>query len=221
MRWRKEGLVVLRSIGVRFAAAILAAVTAGCGPNLPANNADPTMAPHPAPSSSDAQYIIGPGDNLNVFVYKSPELSSPDLVVRPDGRISLPLIEDVIASGKSAMQLARDLETRLKKYVKDPSVTVIVKSFVGPLDRQIRVIGEAAEPAALAYREHMTLLDVMIATKGLTKFAAGNKAVIVRRQDGGSKSMNVRLSDLIKDGDVTQNVEMMPGDTLIIPQTWF
>jgi polysaccharide export outer membrane protein len=181
---------------------------------------DPSLQPGSPNPADNSLYLIGPGDTLSVFVYRSPELSQ-EVPVRPDGRISVPLIEDVTASGKTAMQLAREIEDRLKKYVKDPSVTVTVRSFVGPLDRQVRVIGEAADPAALAYREHMTLLDVMIATKGLTKFAAGNRAVIVRTYGGKQQSINVRLSDLVKDGDISQNIEMMPGDTLIIPQTWF
>lgn len=170
--------------------------------------------------ANDATYVIGSGDTLSIFVYRSPELSQ-EVPVRPDGRISMPLVEDVVASGKTPMVLAREIETKLKKYINEPSVTVTVRTFVGPLDRQVRVIGEAAEPAALAYREHMTLLDVMIATKGLTRFASGNRAVIVRRYEGSQKIINVRLSDLIKEGDISQNIEMLPGDTLIIPQTWF
>ena len=216
-----------RRAGQPLLALILAAASvAACSGQVGGNTAsvDPTIATAAAgPSAKDSSlYVIGPGDDLNVFVYRSPELSLQDVTVRPDGRISVPLIEDVVASGKTAMQLARELEDKLKKYVREPQVTVIVKSFVGPRDRQVRVIGEAAEPAALAYRQHMTLLDVMIATKGLTRFAAGNRAVIVRRTpNGGSTTIPVHLGDLIKDGDVSQNVEMQPGDTLIIPQTWF
>ena len=212
-----------RSLLALTLATSLVAACAGKGGTDKAS-VDPTIATAAAgpPVDATSLYVIGPGDDLNVFVYHSPELSLPDVTVRPDGRISVPLIEDVVASGKTAMQLARELEGKLKKYVKDPQVTVIVKSFVGPLDRQVRVIGEAAEPAALAYRQHMTLLDVMIATKGLTRFAAGNRAVIVRRTaNGGSTTIPVHLGDLVKDGDVSQNVEMEPGDTLIIPQTWF
>jgi polysaccharide biosynthesis/export protein len=142
--------------------------------------------------------------------------------VRPDGRISTPLIEDIMAAGKTPTQLAREIEERLKKYIQDPNVTVIVRSFIGPFDRQIRVLGEATDPSAIPYRDHMTLLDVMIATKGLTKYAAGNRAEIVRRDpDGKTTTIRVKLSDLIKDGDISQNVEMQPGDTLIIPQSWF
>jgi polysaccharide export outer membrane protein len=171
---------------------------------------------------SPDEYVIGAGDSLSVFVYHNPDLSEPSVVVRPDGRISVPLIEDMPATGMTPTQLARDIETRLKKFVQDPSVTVIVRSFVGPLERQIRVIGEATDPQAISYRDGMTVLDVMIATKGLTRYAAGNRAVISRRgPDGKMETVHVRLSDLIKDGDISQNVEMKPGDTLIIPQTWF
>jgi polysaccharide export outer membrane protein len=127
-----------------------------------------------------------------------------------------------MAAGKTPSVLAKELEEQMKQYIREPNVTVIVRGFIGPFDRQIRVIGEATEPAAIPYREHMTLLDLMIATKGLTRYAAGNSAVIVRRYGGAPQTtLNVRLSDLIKDGDISQNVEMLPGDTLIIPQTWF
>jgi polysaccharide export outer membrane protein len=188
--------------------------------------------PAPAPTADNAkpaagavpsdQYVIGSGDTLSVFVYRNPDLSEGGVAVRPDGRISCPLIEDITAAGKTPTQLARDIEERLKKYIQDPNVTVIVRSFVGPFDRQIRVIGEATDPAAIPYRDHMTLLDVMIETKGLTKYAAGNRAEIVRREPNGkTTTIPVKLNDLIKDGDISQNVEMQPGDTIIIPQTWF
>jgi polysaccharide export outer membrane protein len=176
----------------------------------------------PTSNTPNDQYVIGAGDSLSVFVYRNPDLSEPGVSVRPDGRISVPLIEDITASGKTPSQLAREIEGRLKKYVQDPNVTVIVRSFVGPSDRQIKVIGEATEPAAIPYRDHMTLLDVMIATKGLTKYAAGNRAEIIRRDpDGKQTTINVKLDNLIKDGDISQNMEMQPGDTLIIPQSWF
>jgi len=185
----------------------------------------------PAPPSAEtraaeaaqqtAEYVIGPGDRLGIFVYDNPQLST-ELPVRPDGRISTPLVPDVMAAGQTPAALARILTERLTKYVKDPNVTVMVRDFIGPFDRQVRVIGEAADPQGIAYRAHMTLLDVMIMTKGLTRFAAGNSAVIVRTLPGGGQvRLPVHISDLIKDGDITQNVEMQPGDTLIIPQTWF
>ena len=207
--------------------ALLVVLLGGCGTH---SAAPPTAAQAARIKAADtAEYVIGPGDRLGIFVYDSPQLSVQDLPVRPDGRISTPLVPDVTAAGQTPTALGRALTERLAKYVQEPNVTVMVHEFVGPFDRQIRVIGEAAEPQAIAYREHMTVLDVMIVTKGLTRFAAGNSAVIVRRLPGsgsadaaaGQTRLPVRLSDLIRDGDISQNVEMQPGDTLIIPQTWF
>lgn len=210
----------------RFAGAALSvaamALLAACGSLNPfhAESASPVVE-NSAPKVAD-EYIIGAGDQLSIFVYRNPDLSEGGVAVRPDGRISTPLIEDIVAAGKTPTKLAREIEGRLSKYIQDPNVTVIVRGFIGPPDRQVRVIGEATDPVAIPYREHMTLLDVMIATKGLTKFAAGNRAVVVRLMPGGkTQSIHVHLSDLIKDGDIAQNVEMNPGDTLIIPQTWF
>ena len=202
--------------------------TAGCSPSraptASAAGATATVGAEHNPSDSIAkdQYVIGSGDTLSVFVYRNPDLSEGGVAVRPDGRISVPLIEDIMAAGKTPSQLGREVEERLKKYVQDPIVTVIVRSFIGPFDRQIRVIGEATEPSAIPYRDHMTVLDVMIATKGLTKYASGNRAEIVRRDaDGKQETIRVRLNDLIKDGDISENIEMQPGDTLIIQQSWF
>jgi len=157
---------------------------------------------------------------VNIFVWHQPELSET-IPVRPDGRISVPLIEDLPAAGKTPTQLARDIEGQLKKFVNDPIVTVIVTGFNGPYAQQVRVIGEAAHPQAIPYRDNMTLLDVMIAVGGLTQFAAGDRATIVRVVDNKETSFTARIDDLIKDGDVTANVQMLPGDVLIIPQTWF
>ncbi len=184
--------------------------------------APPATPPAPAAGSETQDYVIGAGDVLEIFVYRSPELSEAAVPVRPDGKISMPLVQDVAASGRTPKQLAAEISQQLSKYVRDPIVTVTVKSFVGPLDRQVKVVGEAVEPQAIPYRNHLSLLDVMIATKGLTKYAAGNRAVIVRREPNGKEEIiHVHLSDLIKDGDISQNVMMQPGDTLIIPQTWF
>ena len=181
----------------------------------------PTSAQAHAPTAvTAADYVIGPGDVLNVFVYHAPDLSIA-LPVRPDGRISVPLLPDVQAAGKTPSELGTELRTRLEKYVKDPNVTVMVTSFTGPFDRQIKVVGEAVQPTAIPYRDHMTLLDVMIEAKGLTRFAAGNRAQIVRGQGAAQTRIPVHVSDLLRDGDISQNVEMRPGDTLIIPQTWF
>jgi polysaccharide export outer membrane protein len=171
-----------------------------------------------APTAQD--YRIGPGDTLDVFVWRNPELSVT-IPVRPDGRISTPLIEDLQATDKSPTQLARDIENALKNYVQQPVVTVMVTSFVGPYSRQIRVIGEATNPQALPFRDNMSLLDVMIGVGGLTKFAAGNRAVIVRRTGSETQEFGVRIDRLLKDGDVSANVQMAPGDVLIIPQSFF
>lgn len=165
-------------------------------------------------------YLIGPGDSLNIFVWRNPDLST-SVPVRPDGRITIPLVEDLQASGKTPTQLARDIEKALAKYVKDPLVTVMVTGFVGPYSQQIRVVGEAAQPQALPYRDRMTLLDVMIAVGGLTEFAAGNRARLIRIVDGEQQVMELRLDDLLKDGDISANIPMLPGDTLIIPESWF
>jgi polysaccharide export outer membrane protein len=176
----------------------------------------------PAPMSaatSDYKYIIGPGDAINIIVWRNPELSLA-VPVRPDGRLSTPLVEDIQALGKTPAELSRDLEKALGKYIRDPVVTVIVTNFVGPSSEQIRIVGEASKPQAVPYRQSMTLLDVMIVVGGLTDFADGNRAVLVRGADQG-KQYNVRLGDLVRRGDISANVDMRPGDILIIPQSWF
>ena len=164
-------------------------------------------------------YLIGPGDNVNIVVWRNPEVSL-SVPVRPDGKITTPLVEDLQASGKTSSQLARDIEKALAKFIQDPIVTVIVTTFVGPYSQQIRVIGQATKPQSLPYRENMTLLDVMIAVDGLTEFAAGNKATILRTAEG-QQQLNVRLDDLINGGDVSANVGVRPGDVLIIPESFF
>ncbi|MDE2335246.1 MAG: polysaccharide export protein [Rhodospirillales bacterium] len=171
--------------------------------------------------NSSSEYVIGAGDTLGISVYQAPELSVPSVPVRPDGRISMPLIPEIMAAGKTPTELAAEITTRLKEYVKDPIVTVMVSNFVGPLSRQVKVIGAATDPQAIPYRAHMTLLDVMIAVKGLTRFAAGNQAEIVRTINGKQHIIHVHLDDLMNGGDISQNIEMQPGDTLIIPQSWF
>jgi polysaccharide export outer membrane protein len=199
-------------------------VLAACAQNetVPIEVAPPPAVATIAEATPDTttSYVIGAGDQLQVFVYDAPQLST-EVPVRPDGRISTPLVPELVAAGKTPKQLSQDLAARLKEYVNDPNVTVIVRNFVGPFSRQIRVIGEAAEPQAISYRDGMTVLDVMIVTKGLTRYAAGNRAMIVRKENGRQESVRVRLSDLLKDGDISQNVEMKAGDTLIIPQSWF
>jgi polysaccharide export outer membrane protein len=176
----------------------------------------------PAPQQAatpDYNYRIGPLDSINVIVWRNPELSIA-LPVRPDGKISTPLVDDLVAIGKTPTQLERDIEQALTKFIRDPVVTVIVTQFVGPVSEQIRVTGEATKPQILPYRQNLTLLDVMIAVGGLTDFADGNAATIYRASEGG-KIYAVRLRDLIKRGDISANVDMKPGDILIIPQSWF
>jgi polysaccharide biosynthesis/export protein len=204
---------VRRTFLSAMTAAVVVAVT-GCGgaPELP-------PAP-PASSLPTAEYRIGPGDSLDIFVWRNPELTVT-VPVRPDGRVSIPLVEDVVAIGKTPTTLAREYEQRLAKYIREPLVTVIVTNFVGPIPDQVRIIGEAAQPRALPYRADMTVLDAMIAVGGLTRYAAGNNSVLVRTANGQQTTYAVHLSSLIRDGDVSSNVALQPGDILIIPQRLF
>jgi polysaccharide biosynthesis/export protein len=209
----KAGLV-RAARGVALVAVMLVSACGG-SPSLPSAGMVTSNSTEPGPD-----YFIGPLDTLSIFVWRNPELSQ-SVPVRPDGRISIPLVQDLAAAGKTPTQLASDIEGELKKYVQDPIVTVIVTSFNGPYSRQVRVVGEAAHPQAIAYRDNMTLLDVMIASGGLTLYAAGNRSTIVRQVGDKETSFRVRIADLIKDGDVSANVQMLPGDVLIIPQAWF
>ena len=200
---------------------LMAPVLAGCGSGGPsvAEKAAAAAVEANAPAVSN-DYIIGPGDRLNVVVYDNPQVSMA-LPVRPDGRISLPLIPDIVAAGQTPTKLGEEIAKRLTDFIRDPHVSVIVMDFVGVSERRVRVIGEAAEPAAFPYTQGMTLLDLMIASKGLTKFAAGNSALLVRGVGPNQRIIKVRLFDLIKDGDISANVVIQPGDTLVIPQSWF
>lgn len=191
-------------------AVLVAAFLGGCSsiPQAPALAASP-----------DYKYLIGPGDTISIVVWRNPELSMV-VPVRPDGRIAAPLVEDLLALGKDATTLGRDIEQALSKVIRDPVVTVVVTNFVGPYSEQIRVVGEATRPQILSYRQKMTLLDVMIAVGGITDFADGNGARLLRTAEG-NKQYRVRIKDLVKRGDVSANVEMKPGDVLIIPQSWF
>ncbi|MDE2367628.1 MAG: polysaccharide export protein [Burkholderiales bacterium] len=201
-----------RKLRLAVAALLVAVLAAGCA----------THAYPPAPTTVDTSaysYVIGPGDTVNIIVWRNPELSMV-VPVRPDGKVAAPLVDELVAQGKTSVQLARDLEQVLGKYVRDPVVTVLVTSFVGPYSEQIRVVGAAAKPQALPYKNRMTLLDVMIAVGGLTDFAAGNSATILRTSDQ-NKQYSVRLRDLIRGGDMSANVDMKPGDILVIPQSYF
>jgi polysaccharide biosynthesis/export protein len=195
------------------AAVALTASAVGCASNsgLPAAPAKAKI--------SEYQYVIGALDTLSITVWRNPELSA-SVQVRPDGRISTPLVQDLEAIGKTPQQLAKEIETRLANYIREPVVTVVVSGFQGPYGEQVRVIGEAAKPQSVPFRQNMTLLDVMILVGGLTDFADGNAAVLVRGREQG-KQYKVRVRDLLKRGDISANVEVMPGDILIIPQSWF
>lgn len=198
-------------VGVTLGVPLMLAACATGTPALP-----------PAPAQADQgeySYVIGAGDSLNIIVWRNPELSMV-VPVRPDGKISAPLVDELQVQGKTSPAVAREIEKKLGTFVRDPVVTVVVTQFVGPFSEQIRVVGEAARPQFLAFRQKMSLLDVMIAVGGLTDFADGNAAKILRTAEGG-KEYAVRLKDLIRRGDVSANIEMRPGDILIIPQSWF
>lgn len=171
-------------------------------------------------TATDYKYLIGPNDTVTIFVWRNPELSG-SFIVRPDGQITTSLVEDIAVAGKTPSQLAREMETILAKFIRDPVVTVSVNGFVGPYSEQVRVIGAAAQPQAYPYRQYMTLLDLMIASGGLTEFASGNSAKLVRTVNGKQVSYEVKLDDLIREGDISANVDMLPGDIVIIPEAWF
>lgn len=199
-----------RTLVAAWAFVVMAALAAcATGPDAP---------PVSSTKTATADYVIGPGDTLQISVWRTPELSTT-VPVRPDGRISTPLVEDIEAAGKTPAALGREIEGRLKKFVSDPVVTVMVSSFVG--DQQVRIVGEAAQPKSMPYMAHMTVLDALIAAGGLTPYAAGNRTKLVRIANGHETDFNVRLDDLLKDGDMSANTELQPGDIIIIPQTFF
>jgi polysaccharide export outer membrane protein len=183
----------------------------------------------PSQSSADVQeaepysyeYHVGPGDRLDIFVWRNPDISVHGVPVRPDGRVSIPLVEDLQVSGKMPTEIAREIEGILSRYIKDPFVTVTVVDFVGQYSEQIRVVGAAANPRALPYRDNMTVLDVLISVGGLTEFAAGNKAALIRTEEGDQRTIRLRLKDLLEDGDIGANMAVRPGDVLLIPESAF
>lgn len=192
-------------------------VFSGCSSNtLPTA----TVQPSNTTDVNSYKYLIGAGDVLNIFVWRNPEVSG-SFVVRPDGMITTSLVEDIEVSGKTPTELARSIEKILATYLRDPIVTVTVQNFVGPFSEQIRVIGEATEPQAINYTQHMTLLDVMIRVGGLTEFADGNDAVLIRIENGKQNQYEIMIDELLRDGDISANVDMLPGDIIIIPEAWF
>jgi polysaccharide export outer membrane protein len=186
---------------------------AACGGN-------PTVPENERFNEPDYNYVIGPGDTMEIFVWGNEELSTTG-IVRPDGKFTTRLVEDLPASGKTSTELARDIEKAYADYVRQPVVSVIVNGFVGVPEQQVRVVGEATTPSSVPYSQHMTLLDLMIAVGGMTEFAAGNKSVLVRTYNGGQRSYSLRLDDLLKDGDISANMALMPGDIVIISESWF
>ena len=196
---------------------VISQLIAACSnPTLPTAS----LRPSNTTDTTSYRYLIGAGDVLNIFVWRNPEVSG-SFVVRPDGMITTSLVEDIAVSGKTPTALAREIETTLATYLRDPVVTVTVNNFVGPFSEQIRVIGEASEPKSINYTQHMTLLDVMIQVGGLTEFADGNDAILVRIENGKQKQYDIYIEDLIKDGEIIANVDMLPGDIIIIPEAWF
>ena len=179
-----------------------------------------TLHPSNTTDINSYKYLIGAGDVLNIFVWRNPEVSG-SFIVRPDGMITTSLVEDIEVSGKTPTALARSIEEILSTYLRDPVVTVTVNNFIGPFSEQIRVIGEAAQPQAINYTQHMTLLDVMIQVGGLTEFADGNDAVLVRIENGKQKQYGIMIDNLLKEGKISANVDMFPGDIIIIPEAWF
>lgn len=196
----------------------LAVVSPVCGVAV-AQTPAATVPPAPVEDEESARYIIGPGDELQVFVWRNPDLSV-SVPVRPDGRISTPLVEDMIAVGKTPSELARDIEKGLSEYVRSPQVNVIVSSAVSTFS-QIKIIGQVGKPQGLPFREGLTVLDAVLAVGGLGPFAAGNRAKIIRTQDGKQREIKIRLDDLVSKGDMRQNHILMPGDVLVVPETRF
>jgi polysaccharide export outer membrane protein len=203
----------VRRLATGAAALVAAALLSGC-----AGTARHPLAPAET-AAAEHRYRIGPLDQLNIIVWRNAELSA-NVTVRPDGRISVPLVEDVMAAGKSPAELAKEVEQTLSRVVRDPAVTVIVSGFQGVYGDQIRIVGEATRPQSVPFRQNMTILDVMIQAGGLTDFADGNAAVLVRGAEAG-KQYSVRLKDLLKRGDISANVQVRPGDIVIVPQSWF
>ncbi len=210
MNFLSRALIARLLAVVSFALASLLAGCASSGAYAPAPSSVPSV---------EHRYKVGPLDVLSITVWRNPELSTT-VTVRPDGRISMPLIDDVMAAGKNPSEVARELERGLSKLLRDPSVTVIVSGFQGIYGEQIRIVGEAARPQAVPFRQEMTVLDVMIQAGGLTDYADGNAAVLVRGAEKG-KQYSLRLKDLLKRGDISANAPVLPGDIIIIPQSWF
>ena len=180
------------------------------------------QAPSAAPEQADkSSYVIATGDELQIFVWKNPDLTTT-APVRPDGKITAPLVQDIVAQGKTTAQLTADLTTALAVYIKEPIVTVVVRGFSAPgNEAAIRVIGSAVDPKTVPYRKGITAMDVMIQLGGLPTYASGNKAVMMRTENGATKTYPLRLNDLMKNGDLKANITLQPGDVIRIPERFF
>lgn len=207
----------LRLAGLALAAATLASCGGGSRVELP------PAVPSAEPITPKEDYLIGPADNITIHVWRNPELSAEDIQVRPDGRITIPLVRDMVAVGKTPTKLEADVAEVLSEYIEQPIVSVIVNESIGELSQQIRITGAGAQPAALPYRSGMTILDAMITVGGLGEFAAGNRATLSRFEPEAGKSVlyALRLKDLLNKGDSTANVALKPGDTISIPESRF
>ncbi len=207
-------MLIARWLRFLFASMLVMAMAACSSTPAPQVELDPVA------TSASTKYYIGPGDTLQVFVWRNPEISAT-VAVRPDGKISTPLVEDMVAVGRTPTELARLIEVELSEYIRSPKVNIVVTNFVGQFSQQIRVVGQAARPQAISYRSSISLLDVMIEVGGLGEFAAGNRSKVVRRSGGESQEIPVRIDDLLNEGDMSQNLTMRPGDVVIIPESWF
>lgn len=210
-----RALVLIAFAVAGFASDALAQAAASSTSAAPTGATAEALPPSPVPPD----YIIGPGDTLQIFVWRNPELAAT-IPVRPDGKISTPLVEDMVAVGKNPSALARDIEKVLGEYVRSPQVNVIVTQPASVFS-QVKIIGQVQRPQALAYREGMTVLDAVLAVGGLSQFAAGNRARIMRTQDGRQTEIKIKLGALVNDGDMKQNVALKPGDVLVVPETRF
>ncbi len=230
--FRFGAVVVALALAVLSCSVALAQAPATAPTTAAASSAPPAVpAPSQPTSSADAQpgvnakgvgpdYVIGPGDTLQVFVWRNPELTT-SVPVRPDGKITTPLVDDIVAVGKTPPQLARDVEARLAEYVRSPQVSIIVTNAVSAYS-QITVVGQVKDPRAIPFREGMTVMDAVLQTGGLTDFAAGNRAKLIRKDaHGKQQEIKVHLEDLLKKGKLSENLTVKPGDVLLIPESYF
>ena len=220
-RKNDNAMTVILKPAARAATLALSLVLAACaGGPFGGAPKDPPAVSGPEDYSVTPDYVVGPLDRLEIFVWRSEDLTS-NVTVRPDGRISTPLIDDLVAAGKTPAELAREIEGRLSVYVKDPEVTVLVNDFTSTYEQQVRVLGAAQQPQAFSHRAGMTVLDVMVAVGGLTDLAAGNRAVLIRGRGSDRSTYRLRLDDMLRRGDIRTNAPVFPGDVIVVPERRF